>query len=147
MKTIQILAVSALLLGLTGCEDSNAVFVEHLAIVNINPSHGAVGIGYDTDVTITFSEVLKAGTVSGSTVCLTAESTPPTDPLNPCGTGTPVVASVTYDAPTLTARIVPGVPLNPDERYTLHLTQTIEGEESGTLPAIVRASFSTIPTN
>lgn len=130
-----------------GCEDSNAVFVEHLAIVNINPSHGAVGIGYGTDVTVTFSDVLNPATVSSASFCLTADSTPPPDPANPCGTGTPVAATVTYDAATFSARLVPTTALLPDERYTLHLTTQIEGSESGALPAIVRASFTTIPTN
>lgn len=132
---------------LAGCEDSNAVYVEHLAIVNINPSHGAVGIGYDADVTVTFSDVLDISTVGSNSMCLTAEATPPTDPENPCGTGSPIAATVTYDVGTLSARLVPTDDLLPDERYTLHLTPLLQGEESGALPATVRASFRTIPTN
>ena len=119
------------LLILVGCEDSNAVYVEHLAIVNINPSHGAVGIGYTTDLTVTFSDVLDISTVSSATVCLTTETAPPPDLATPCGTGTPVAATVTYDAATLSARLLPAQPLLPDERYTLHLTTAIAGAESG----------------
>ena len=143
----KLLVVGLVLLGASACEDSNAVYVEHLAIVNINPSHGAVGIGYTTDLTVTFSDVLDALTVSNATVCLTTESAPPPDSANPCGTGAPLAATVTYDATTLSARLVPAQPLVPDERYTLHLTTTIEGAKSGALPAIVRSSFTTIPTS
>lgn len=132
--------------AIAACEDSNAVFVEHLAIVNINPSHGAVGIGYDTDVVITFSDVLDPQTVLTSTVCLTPDSGPTPDPANPCGTGTPVAATVTSEATTNSARLVPAQPLDPGERYTLHLTSTIAGAEAGPLPATVTASFRTIPT-
>lgn len=133
--------------GLAACEDSNAVFVEHLAIVNINPSHGAVGIGYETDVTVTFSDVLNPATLSAASMCLTTDTAPPPDPANPCGTGTPVAGTVTYDAATLSARVVPSQPLVPGEKYTLHLMPAIEGSESGALPAIVRASFTTFPTS
>lgn len=133
--------------AIAGCEESNAVYVEHLAIVNINPSHGAVGIGYDADVTVTFSEVLDISTVTSASVCLTAESAPPADPANPCGTGTPVQAGVTYDVAALSVALAPSDDLLPDERYTLHLMPLLRGEESGALPAIVRASFRTIPTD
>ena len=115
--------------------------------MNINPSHGAVGIGYTTDLTVTFSDVLNPATVSAATVCVTTDTVPPPDPMNPCGTGSPVATTVTYDAATLSARLVPVQPLLPDERYTLHLTTVLEGAKSGQLPAIVRSSFRTIPTN
>lgn len=146
----KLVCMGALLLmtaGIAGCEDSNAVYVEHLAIVNINPSHGAVGIGYATDVTVTFSDVLNPSTLSAASMCLTADTAPPPDPANPCGTGSPVAGTVTYDASTFSARVVPSQALVPGERYTLHLTTAIEGSESGALPAIVRASFTTIPTS
>lgn len=146
MKKI-LICLSLTLAGATACEDSNAVYVDHLAIVNINPSHGAVGIGYTTDLTVTFSDVLDALTVSTATMCVTTDSAPPPDTANPCGTGTPVAATVTYDATTLSARLVPAQALLPDERYTLHLTTAIVGTKSGALPAIVRSSFTTIPTN
>lgn len=138
---------AGLALALAGCEESNAVLVEHLAIVNINPSHGAVGIGYDTDVTVTFSDVLDVSTISTASMCLTSDTAPPPDAANPCGSGAPVTASVTYDAATLSARLTPATPLLPDERYTLHLTPAISGVKAGSLPAIVSASFRTIPTN
>ncbi len=133
-----------LILG-AGCDDGGAVFVDHLAIVNINPSHGAVGIGYDTDVTVTFSEVLQAQTVTATSICMTSDDAPPADPLNPCA-GTTVLATVSYDAATLSARLAPGSPLLPDRRYTVHLTTGLSGDASGSLPAVVSASFRTIPT-
>ena len=144
------LLASCLLLAvpvISACEDSNAVFVEHLAIVNINPSHGAVGIGYDTDVVVTFSDVLDPQTVVPSTVCLTSEAAPPPDAANPCGTGSPIAATVTSDALTNSARVDPAQPLDPGVRYTLHLMPTVSGAEAGPLPAIVTASFTTIPTS
>lgn len=136
--------LAAALLLAAGCDDGGAVFVEHLAIVNINPSHGAVGIGYDTDVTVTFSEVLEAQSVTGTSICL--RDTAPADTANPCSSGV-VLANVSYTAETLSARIVPGTPLLPDVRYTVWLTPTLTGDASGALPAIVSASFRTIPTN
>jgi len=136
-------AALALATAASGCDDGGAVFVEHLAIVNINPSHGAVGIGYATDVTVTFSEVLEAQTVSPTSICLRMDD--PADPSAPCASGT-VLANVSYDAATLSARVVPGADLLPDTRYTIYLTTAITGDASGSLPAIVTASFRTIPT-
>ena len=142
--TIAMAALGSCLL--TGCEDRDAVFVEQLAIVNINPSHGAVGIGYDTDITVTFSDVLDVSTVTSANMCLTADSAPPPDATSPCSTGTPVPATVTYDAQTASARLVPTDDLLPDERYTLHLTPALASPETGALAAPVSASFRTIPS-
>lgn len=132
------------LLAAVGCADSQAIYVEHLAIININPSHGAVGIGYDTDINVMFSEVLAVESVNSSTICLTDDANPPPDPDAPCA-GTVVPAQVSYDPANLSTRVDPSEALLPDMTYTLHITTGLQGE-NGTLPAIVRASFATIPT-
>lgn len=138
------LLLGLVMLAALGCADSQVLLAEHLAIININPSHGAVGIGYDTDVTVTFSEVLHAGTVNSSAICLTTSADPPADPAAPCA-GTTVAAQVTYDASTLSARLEPSDPLLPDETYTIHVTTAVEAD-NGTLPVPVGARFTTIPT-
>ena len=138
---VLLLSLAALAAAAAGCQGSgDAVLVNHVGIVNINPSHGAVGIGYGTDVNVTFSETMKAETISGNTMCLTsgtfAGATPCTSPIG---------ATVSYDPAALTAHLVPTSPLLPDTTYTLHLTPGIAGAD-GALPVEVQASFTTIPT-
>ena len=143
MRRSWLFASSGLLLLAVGCQsDSNAVYVDHLAILNINPSHGAVKIGYDTDVTVTFSQVLQPQTINNQTFCLASGSA--ADPV-PCG-GTDVVSStVTYDAQTLTATLVPSAALLPDTRYNIRVTGGVSSD-LGALPVTIEASFRTIPT-
>jgi hypothetical protein len=119
-------------------QQSTSVFVAHLAIVNINPSHGAVGIGYDTDVNVTFSENVHAETVTAQTMCVTTA-----DGASPCALAIPAVVS--YDPALLTAKLEPNQPLLPDTQYTLHLTTGIAGDD-GELPVEIAARFRTIPT-
>ena len=136
------LACAALAAAAAGCQGSgDAVLVNHVSIVNINPSHGAVGIGYSTDVNVTFSETMKAETFNSSTMCLTSGTF---SGATPCPSN--VGATVTYDPAALTAHLSPSTPLLPDTTYTLHLTQGIAGVD-GALPVEVQASFTTIPTS
>lgn len=149
MKAFSSILLTGLLAAVAGCEQSGEVKVDQLAVVNINPSPGAVGIGRDTDVTVTFSSVLDALTVSPSSMCLNGSDLAAVDLENPCGTGTPVAATVTYDALTLTATLLPGDVLATDTSggasYSLFLTPQISGQESGALPALVRSTFTTMP--
>ena len=129
-------------LAVAGCQGPSAsVFVDHLAIVNINPSHGAVGIGYDSDVNVTFSQTVRAETINAQTICITQGD--PASASAPCAS--PVLATVTYDPTTLTARLVPVQSLLPDQKYELHLLTGI-ASDAGSLPVEVQASFRTIPT-
>lgn len=126
----------------TGCEGSKTVEIRQLAVVNVNPSNGATGIGTGVDVTVTFSETVRAETVNGASFCLRAVA--PAEGAAPCGAGTiPAVSS--YDPPTFTARLVPADPLDPDTLYTIHLAQSLSGAESGDLPADVHSTFRTAP--
>ena len=153
MKRIAHCIVGALLAAGVGCEKSNASFVDHLAIVNISPSHGAVRVGYDSTVVVTFSGALVADE-SGPTpllpvgaACLTSLASPPASAADPCaGEGT-VGTEVEYAPSALTVTLVPDEALLPDETYTVHLTPLLEGQDAGPLSAVVRASFRTIPTN
>lgn len=137
-----LLALASLAAAATaGCQGSgDAVLVNHVSIVNINPSHGAVGIGYSSDVNVTFSETMKAETLNGSTMCLTSGTFAGATPCS-----SPIPAAVSYDPAALTAHLVPSSSLLPDTTYTLHLTPGIEGVD-GALPVEVQASFTTIPT-
>lgn len=128
--------------ALAGCDGAKTVEVTQLAIVNVNPSSGATLIGTDVDVTVTFSETVRAETVNGSSFCL--RTAPPAEGEAPCASGT-VPAVVSYDPFTLSAKLVPADPLDADVLHSIHVTTSLAGTESGELPADVRSSFRTAP--
>lgn len=127
---------------LAGCEGAKTVEVTQLAIVNMNPSNGATTIGTDVDVTVTFSETVRAETVNGSSFCLRTSAVPAGEA--PCASGT-IPAVVSYDPFTLTARLVPADPLDADTLYSIWVTVSLAGTESGELPANVKSGFRTAP--
>lgn len=132
----------ALLALSAACDGSKMVEVRQLAVINVNPSNGSTGIGTDVDVTVTFSETVRAETVNGASLCL--RTVAPVEGEAVCGAdAVPAISS--YDPPAFTARLVPADPLLPDTLYTIHLERSLSGAESGPLPAAVQSTFRTAP--
>ena len=75
-------------------------------VTSTSPASGATGVGTGTNVTATFSQAMDATTISTSTFLLR----------NPASTL--VIATVTYDAASLTATLTPTAPLAAGTTYT-----------------------------
>ena len=131
-----LLTVSACM-AIAACEPST-IEVERLAIVYIGPSSGATGIGVDTDVRVTFSELLRAETVNAGSLCVARSEVATSDDCS----GDVVPAQVSYDAELRTVVATPLLLLGTSQEYTIRITTQIEGE-SGILHSPVRSVFTT----
>jgi len=78
------------------------------AVASTSPVNNAAAINVSTNITVTFNEAIDPATISGSTVRL-------------LHAGTPVAATVTYNASALTATIDPDVNLNYATNYTIEI--------------------------
>jgi hypothetical protein len=108
-----------------------------LVVVNIGPSHGALGIDPSTSVVVTFSKPLDAASVT-STSCRLA-------PLD--GAGVPLAAvtadlALSDDAQTLV--LTPAAPLAASTRHRLTLTSALTDVDATQLAAEVTAEFTTL---
>lgn len=140
-RLLRFALLTATLPAVAACEGVKTSEVRQLAIINVNPSHGAIQIGTDVDISVTFSETIRAETVSGASFCL--RSTAPAAGEGFCDDAIPAVAS--YDAASLTARLVPADLLEPSTLYTIHLARSLSSAQSGDLPAEVSTNFRTAP--
>ena len=122
-----------------GCDGGSTYEVERLAVIHIGPSPGAAGIGTDSDVRVTFSEVLRVETVNPGSICLVLSSEASDD----CA-GVVVPAQVSYDAAEKVVRLEPVDPLVADQEYALRITTAIRGK-SGSLHSPIRTLFRTRP--
>ncbi len=95
-----------------------------------SPTAGATAIGSAAGVTATFSTLLDASTVTGSTFSLSG----------PAGA---VAATVSYDASSLSATLVPSQPLQSGATFTATLTSGIRSAAGVALAAPVSWSFTT----
>ncbi|MGW6173955.1 Ig-like domain-containing protein, partial [Arthrobacter sp. NPDC055138] len=86
------------------------------------PAAGATNVAVGTDITATFSEVVRA--IDGTTATLTAAGAPE-----------PVAATVTYDEATRTATLNPTADLAIDTVYTVRLTSGIRDTGGNPLAA------------
>lgn len=116
------------LLTLTACGDS-VVAVDYLTVINISPSHGAVGVDPSTDVLATFNATLEESSLDGRVTL--SDST---------GSEVPAVAELSADGNTLALR--PDGPLVGGTEYTLTLGAGIVGGY-GELLATVSSRFTT----
>ncbi len=85
------------------------------AVSSVSPADGATGVATTTAVSATFSEAMNAATIGASTFELR-------DAANAL-----VASSVSYDAPTLTARLTPTAVLAAAQTYTA----TVRGGSTG----------------
>ena len=94
------------------------------------PAEGATGVTRASDVTATFSRDMDASTITASSFTLGAS-------------GTPVPATVTYDATSRTARLVPNATLAYSTVYTATLSTTVHASDGAALAGDVTWQFTT----
>lgn len=85
-------------------------------ITTVTPAAGSQSVSSTVKITATFSEAVKASTITGSTFTLIKD-----------GSSTPVAATVTYDANTFTATLSPATALQTGASYTA----TVKGGGAG----------------
>ncbi len=100
-------------------------------VVSTVPGSGDTGVPVGDPVTATFSEVLDASTVDGSSMSLTDSG------------GTAVPATVSYDAGAKKAVLTPSDPLAADTEYTAAVTTAMTDTAGNALEAPVSWSFTT----
>jgi hypothetical protein len=89
----------------------------------------------NTDVRVTFSEVLRAESVNPGTICVVLSG-------GDADCTAAVPAQIEYDASSLGVTLSPILLLATDHEYAVVVTEGIEGE-SGSLPVPVRSYFRT----
>ena len=94
------------------------------------PAVGATGVLRSSDVTATFSRDMDASTINASSFNLAAS-------------GTQVPATVTYDAPSRTARLVPDASLAFATVYTVTLSTSVHASDGAELVSPVTWQFTT----
>jgi N,N-dimethylformamidase beta subunit-like, C-terminal/Domain of unknown function (DUF4082)/Bacterial Ig-like domain len=100
-------------------------------VTSQTPASGATGVSFATSVKATFDRALDPSTLTTGTFTLT-----------PAG-GSPISASVSYDAATRTATLQPAAMLNPSTSYSARLTTAITASDGAPLAADVTWSFTT----
>lgn len=99
-------------------------------IVKVRPAAGATGVPARTNVTATFSEAMKAGSLTRSTVKLVKK-----------GTARPVAATVAYNPETMTVTLNPSNNLLPRTTYTARITTGAQDATGNALPVSKTWSF------
>ncbi len=100
------------------------------SVSSTNPSSDASGVSTGSAVRATFSETMKASTITTSSFTLTLGSTP-------------VSGTVSYDVPSKTASFTPSPGLAPSTTYTATITAAVQDDEDVALPSPVSWNFTT----
>ena len=122
------------LLLFTGCKDP-LVVKEYLSVISVSPDQGATQVAVTTNIIAGFSEPLDPASVDAQNAYVTDS------------TGSPVVASVTYESKAHWIVIDPETSLTPDATYVITFTSNLKGAHSGHLLAPVQSQFTTAGTN
>jgi len=85
-------------------------------VTSTTPANGATGVGVGVSPTAIFSEPMDPTTLTTSTVTLANQ-----------GVGTPLAASVSYDAPSRTATLDPSGSLDPNATYVATVKSGVGG--------------------
>jgi hypothetical protein len=101
-------------------------------VTSTSPANGATGVSSLTSVTATFSRSMDQTTITTSSFTLT-----------PSG-GSPVAATVSYNAGTNTATLAPSSALAGSTTYTANLAATIKASDGTPLASAVTWSFTTV---
>ena len=101
-------------------------------VVTRTPAVGAAGVPTDAPVTARFDRKLNPASLTASSFSLT-----------PTAGGSPVAASLTYDATTRTARLQPSARLSQSTSYTATLTTGIQATDGTAMSSNVSWSFTT----
>jgi hypothetical protein len=98
-------------------------------VTSVSPANAATGVAVGSDVVVTFSEAMNAGTITGSTFTLT-----------PTSGGSPVAAVVSYSAGTATLN--PSASLASSTSYTVNVTTGAKDAAGNSLTAF-SSTFTT----
>jgi len=99
-------------------------------VVATNPASDATDVGVGTLIEVTFSEAMKASTLTTSTIQMKQGTTP-------------VVGTVSYTVGTYTAVFTPGAALAYDTTYTVTVTTGVQDEAGNALAEEYVFSFRT----
>ena len=100
------------------------------SVIATSPATGAVNVSPVGTVTATFSEPMNGATLQAGGLVLS-------------GPGGAVPATVTYDNPTRTARLIPSAPLAASTAYTAQVTTLARSAKGIAMAAPVSWSFTT----
>jgi hypothetical protein len=100
-------------------------------VLSTTPGGGTSDVSVSTTVMATFDRDMTASTITASSFTLAPH------------VGTPVTATVTYDAPTATATLTPSGPLDPTRQYTATLTTAVKGGDGTALGQAKTWTFTT----
>jgi O-glycosyl hydrolase len=100
-------------------------------VTAVTPGNGSTGLVANTTITATFSEAMKASTITASTFTLTPQG------------GAPVSATVSYNATTLIATLTPNAPLAANKMYTAAVTTGVVGATGSAIANVNSWSFTT----
>ncbi len=101
-------------------------------VTTVNPAPGADGVSATSDILASFSEAIRATTITATTVRLARK-----------GTSTPTAASVTYDPVSNRAKLDPTSSLQRGATYTATVTTGIEDRAGNAMAASKTWSFTT----
>jgi hypothetical protein len=102
-------------------------------IASRSPSNGATSQPINTNVTVTFSEPMDPTTINTTNITLT-----------PTSGGSPLAATVSYDAVTNTATLDPTLDLAYNTSYTITVTTGVKDVAGNALAAQSVTTFTTI---
>jgi len=100
-------------------------------VAAVTPGNGSTGVAANTTVTATFSEAMKASTITSSTFTLTPQG------------GAAVGATVSYNAAALTATLTPNAPLAASTTYTATVSTGVVGATGSAMANANSWSFTT----
>jgi hypothetical protein len=103
-------------------------------IASRSPANGQSGVAINSDITVTFSEPMDQATITTSTVTLAPTSAP----------GSPVAASIAYNAATNTVTLNPTDDLANNTSYTITVTTGVKDVAGNALAATSSSTFTTI---
>jgi hypothetical protein len=103
------------------------------AVTQVNPGDGATSIAATAQPSATFSRAMDPSTITASTFTLT-----------PSGGGSPVAATVAYDAATRTATLTPSATLSFSTTYVARLSTSVKADDGTPLANAVSWTFTTM---
>jgi len=103
-------------------------------VVATSPADNATGVPVTAFVTATFSEAMDATTITTSTFTLKTTAG-----------GIAVAGTVSYDAPSNTAKFTPSAPLAPSTNYTATITTGVKDSSGNAMQANKVFTFKTAP--
>lgn len=107
--------------------------VEGPGVVSVSPLNGATGVPVNSAITAVFNHPMYGPTINSATFYYYHSPS------------TPLTGTISYDAATQTATLIPATPLEYDTQYFVFLTDSIMNIYGTHLPATYAWSFTTAP--